>query len=78
MQINAKNRFETLLPYKQMDDLNRIWKRFSFCIVLHIILKIYISPDNFLMLAEKEKDDGIVAAVADAAKMQKKKTLEPL
>ena len=87
MQIDAKNRFETLLLYhQQMDDSNRIWnrttyisskkKRFSFCIVLHIILKIYISPDNFLMLAEKEKDDGVAAAAA--AKMQKKKTLEPL
>ena len=77
MQINAKNRFETLLPYKQMDDLYRIWKRFSFCIVLHIILKIYISPDNFLMLAEKEKDDGSGGSRV-TAKMQKKKTLEPL
>ena len=86
MQIDAKNRFETLPYYTNKwmtwiefeTELHSKKKRFSFCIVLHIILKIYISPDNFLMLAEKEKDDGIVIVAAVAAKMQKKKTLEPL
>ena len=85
MQIDAKNRFETLPYYTNKwmtwiefeTELHSKKKRFSFCIVLHIILKIYISPDNFLMLAEKEKHDGSGGSRV-TAKMQKKKTLEPL
>ena len=69
------NKWMTWIEFET--ELHSKKKRFSFCIVLHIILKIYISPDNFLMLAEKEKDDGSGGSRV-TAKMQKKKTLEPL